>query len=74
MTSAELNLDDAATRQFVAEYLDARVAGILGPDWSAAEYVARRQRDEQRKLIGGLFAEFDDDTFFEELNNDNGNT
>jgi hypothetical protein len=61
MTSAEINLDDPQTREYVAEFLDARRDGVLGSDWTAAEYVARRQRDEERKQLGALCAGADDD-------------
>ena len=61
MTSAEINLDDERTRKFAGEFLDARLAGILGTDWTPGEYIARRLRDEERKLIGGLSAGDDDD-------------
>ena len=66
MTTKELNLDDATTRQFIGEYLDARRDGLL-KDWTPSEYVRQRQRDAQQKLIGGLSADFNDDDFAKEL-------
>ena len=66
MTTSELNLNDAQTRQFVAEFLDARLSGILGTDWTAAEYIARRKRDDELKQTGGLSAGEDDDQLEQE--------
>lgn len=62
MITPGINLDDPQTRQFVGEYLDARRDGLL-KDWTPGEYVRQRQRDEERKLIGGLSAGDDDDDF-----------
>lgn len=61
MIQAAINLNDPAVLPFVAEYLDARLAGILGPDWSIGEYVRRRLQEEQLKQTGGLSAGGDDD-------------
>lgn len=60
MITDAINLDDPQTRQFVGEYLDARLSGILGSDWTASEYIARRKRDDERKQLGGLAAGDDD--------------
>ena len=57
MINHGINPDDSQTRQYVAEFLDARLAGVLGSDWNVHEYVARRKRDDERKRTGGLSAE-----------------
>lgn len=60
MITGTINLDDPKIRPYVAEFLDARLSGILGPDWTVLEYVTRRLRDEEQKEIGGLSAGHDD--------------
>jgi hypothetical protein len=60
MITGTFNLDDPKTRQYVAEFLDARLSGILGPDWTVLEYVTRRLHDDEQKEIGGLSADHDD--------------
>ena len=60
MTTQSINLDDQQTLDYVGEYLDGRLNGLLR-DWTVAEYVARRRLDDERQKIGGLSADADDD-------------